>query len=163
MGDKRAKMNVSLITRENLERAVSLAQSLRQACEILGMDLHSGNSYRAVRNRIKSWGINTSHFNPWGIIPGRNKRKKRPTEELLKKGSLVESARLKARLFKEGILKQECSWCKIGPDWNGAPLVLQLDHINGEKYDNRLENLRILCPNCHSQTETFTSKNKTYK
>lgn len=66
---------------------------------------------------------------------------------------------LKNRLIKEGMLKEECSECGIGPIWNDKPIVLEMDHINGKRRDHRLENLRILCPNCHSQTPTFRGRN----
>ena len=52
-----------------------------------------------------------------------------------------------------------CGICGLGPEWNGMVLVLQIDHINGDSTDSRLENLRFLCPNCHSQTETFAGRN----
>lgn len=67
--------------------------------------------------------------------------------------------KLKKRLFKAGILKEECEECGIGNIYNDKPLVLHLDHKNGINNDHRLENLRILCPNCHSQTETYAGKN----
>lgn len=60
---------------------------------------------------------------------------------------------------KNNIVTNECSVCKIKPIWNDKPLVLQLDHINGDHNDNRVENLRLICPNCHSQTDTYTGRN----
>lgn len=71
----------------------------------------------------------------------------------------IPGQRLKAWLVAAGLLKDECVRCGIGPNWHGQPLVLQLDHENGDPLDNRLENLRILCPNCHSQTETWCGRN----
>lgn len=76
-------------------------------------------------------------------------------ELLLVKDSNISSYRLKNRLFKENILKNECSKCGLGNIWLGEPISLQLEHKNGNHSDNRLENLCILCPNCHSQTPTF--------
>ncbi|MNM09740.1 HNH endonuclease [compost metagenome] len=67
--------------------------------------------------------------------------------------------RLKDWIVREGLLKYECQECGISPEWNGKPLRLQLDHINGVNNDNRLENLRILCPNCHTQTENYSARN----
>ena len=64
---------------------------------------------------------------------------------------------------KEKILEEKCSICNINNIWNNKKLVLQLDHINGNNKDNRLENLRMLCPNGHSQRETFAGRNKYIK
>lgn len=68
--------------------------------------------------------------------------------------------RLKARLIKSGAISYRCACCDIGPEWNKLDLSLQLDHINGINNDNRLANLRFLCPNCHSQQGTYAGKNK---
>ena len=70
------------------------------------------------------------------------------------------TSKLKLRLIKENILENKCVICGLGPEYNGKKLNLHLDHIDGNPFDNRLSNLRILCPNCHSQTETFCGKNK---
>lgn len=66
---------------------------------------------------------------------------------------------LKRRILASGLKKYECEECGNSGEWNNKVLVLQLDHINGIYNDNRVENLRFLCPNCHSQTETFSGKN----
>lgn len=70
---------------------------------------------------------------------------------------------LKRLLIKEDVIQNKCFCCGIDPIWNNKPLVFVLDHINGVNNDNRLENLRLLCPNCNSQTETFSGRNKPYK
>jgi 5-methylcytosine-specific restriction endonuclease McrA len=70
---------------------------------------------------------------------------------------------LKIRLYNEGLKTKQCEECGI-VEWNGSEISFELDHINGVNNDNRIENLRILCPNCHSQTKTFRGKNiKKYK
>jgi 5-methylcytosine-specific restriction endonuclease McrA len=66
---------------------------------------------------------------------------------------------LKERLFKENIYNNICFMCNQVPEWNSKKLTLQIDHINGISNDNRIENLRVLCPNCHSQTSTYAGKN----
>lgn len=82
---------------------------------------------------------------------------KKPIEYYLTENSCASSNSLKKRLIKEGYKENKCEICGI-TEWMGKPLILQLDHINGNHSDNRLNNLRILCPNCHSQTETWGNK-----
>lgn len=77
-----------------------------------------------------------------------------PLESVLIKDSEYSRTKLKERLVKEGLKKYECECCGI-TEWNGKPISLQLHHINGIHNDNRLSNLQLLCPNCHSQTENF--------
>lgn len=79
-----------------------------------------------------------------------------PIDRLLKEAK--DPKNLKFRLLAEGLLENKCSQCKI-TEWQGKRISIQLDHINGVNTDNRLENLRMLCPNCHSQTETFGARN----
>jgi len=81
-------------------------------------------------------------------------------EDVLVENSTYNRSKLKSRLLEDEILKNICYECGQPPEWNGKPLALQLEHINGVSNDNRLENLAILCPNCHSQTDTFAGKNK---
>jgi len=73
---------------------------------------------------------------------------------------ILRSYQLKNKLIAEGYKEAKCEECGLGEEWNGKVLVLELDHINGDKNDNRLENLKILCPNCHSQTPTFRGRKK---
>lgn len=65
---------------------------------------------------------------------------------------------VKRHLIQAGILENRCDWCGLD-EWRGKPLAIQIDHVNGIKNDNRIENLRMLCPNCHSQTDTFAARN----
>ena len=83
-----------------------------------------------------------------------------PLNLILVENSEFNRTHLKRKLLNGGFLKNECYVCGQLPMWNGKPLTLQLDHINGISNDNRIENLRILCPHCHSQTENFAGKNK---
>lgn len=96
--------------------------------------------------------IDISHF-------CKDTKKRKTLEETLTKDSYSGcSSRIKKYLIKNKLVK-ECSVCNLPPEWNSKALTLQLDHINGDHYDNRVENLRLICPNCHSQTDTFTGRN----
>jgi len=93
-----------------------------------------------------------------GDIKPRNT--KIPLVKILQIDTQIASSKLKKRLLEEGMLKNVCSECDQKPWWNGKILVLELDHINGNPKDNRIENLRILCGHCHSQTSTFCRGHK---
>lgn len=86
--------------------------------------------------------------------------KKLTLEDILQKDRPYSSHKLKKRLLASGLKEEKCEICGQEPIWNGLHLELQLDHINGVHNDNRIENLRILCPNCHTQTATFGNKRK---
>ncbi len=81
-----------------------------------------------------------------------------PLEELLVENKNLQSNKLRRRLLGEGVKDHKCEVCSLST-WNGRPIPLELDHISGDKTDNRLENLRIVCPNCHAQTEHYRGRN----
>ncbi|MGH7716883.1 MAG: HNH endonuclease signature motif containing protein [Vulcanimicrobiaceae bacterium] len=91
----------------------------------------------------------------------RGKIRTRPVKRPLERVPSEAKCRtnLKRRLLEGGILKNECSECGLS-EWRSKPLSIQIDHVNGIREDNRIENLRMLCPNCHSQTDTFASRNR---
>lgn len=82
-----------------------------------------------------------------------------PNDEIFIEYSGYTNELVKGRIFKDQIIEYKCYECKI-TDWNNKPITLELDHINGVNNDHRLENLRFLCPNCHSQTDTYKGRNK---
>ena len=143
---------------EDLREAVKTSTSIRQVLDKLNI-VPAGGNYQTTNRRIQKLDIDTSHFTGQAWNKGKVIGPKRPIEEYLKENSVVQSFRLKNRLLLEGIKQHKCECCGI-TEWNKKPAPLELDHINGNHHDNRLENLRILCPNCHAQTDTYRGKNK---
>ena len=124
--------------------------------------LHNkGGNLKTLKKRLNEEDIDYSHI-PLGM--DSNKGRKFPNREIPLKEVMIENSTynrksLKRRLLKEGILKNECDICGQEPIHNNKKLVMVLDHINGVSDDHRLENLRILCPNCNSQQDTFAGRN----
>ena len=83
-----------------------------------------------------------------------------PLEKILVKGSDFQSFKLKKRLFDAGLKQKYCEQCKWAKQTESGYLPLELDHINGDRHDNRIENLKVLCPNCHSLTPTHRSRKR---
>ena len=143
----------------DLREAVKTSTSIRQVLQKLNV-VPAGGNYETTKRRISNFGIDTSHFTGQGHYKGKTHNNHlRPLTELLVSDKLYSSHKLKKRLIKEGIKEHKCEMCGI-TEWNGKPTPIELDHIDGNRYNNTLENLRILCPNCHAQTDTYRGKNK---
>jgi ribosomal protein L7Ae-like RNA K-turn-binding protein len=142
--------------KEELQRLVDESSSLTDILRKQGKSV-SGTTVKILKNKLDEYGIQYFFIKEKDIIG-----KKIELSEILKKDRPYRSSALKQRLIEEGLKEDVCEICNQGPIWNGKPLTLQLDHINGDHNDNRIENLRILCPNCHTQTETFGSKKTKY-
>lgn len=141
-------------SKELLEEAASNAYSIAQVCRNLGLKPVGGN-YKTVTKKLELFGINTSHFTGKLWNKGRSLTKatcKFTLDKILKKGVNYKSNDLKKRLINEGLKEFKCEIC-------GYTENLELHHINGDHYDNRLENLQILCPNCHAKTNNYRGRN----
>lgn len=154
------------IPSEEFKKIIKESYSFNEVSKKSGFK-HAGNS-STVKKRIKEENIDTTHFLGIYVTKGKkidtNGGKNYPKlEDLLKKnnGYNIQGQRLKKKLIKANIFEDICFDCKIGPIWNNKPITLQLEHIDGDHDNNELSNLRILCPNCHSQTTTWcATKNK---
>lgn len=148
-------------TKEQLKQAAKESKSIRQVIKLLGL-IPAGGNYKQIEKFLKLYNISTKHFTgrAWnrgmtGIGVYRIELSK-----ILKKNTDFQSFKLKKRLFTSGLKKQRCElcgWAKLSAD---GRIPLELDHINGDSRDNRIENLRVLCPNCHSLQPTHRGKNR---
>ncbi|MFF5895713.1 HNH endonuclease [Streptomyces argenteolus] len=148
-------------TRDILEPVVAVSNSVYEVLHRLGLEAVGGHHTNITR-RIRAYGIDTSHF----TRPSRAgmKQRRRTPEELLVEDATpharrIPGVRLKAAMSELGVVER-CALCGTEPIWQGLPLPLEVDHINGIWRDNRLQNLRLLCPNCHSTTDTYRGRGK---
>lgn len=144
------------VSDDEFRNIIATNYSYSDCLRALGLGTRGGSSTDALKRRIKELNCSTEHFNR--STSGAYK-KYSIDEILVEHSSYVSISRLKQRLVQEGLLDYKCAICGIST-WNNKPLVLQLDHINGVNDDHRLSNLRFLCPNCHSQTETYAGRNQ---
>ena len=143
---------------EGVRAAVADARSLSEALRKLGIQSHGAN-HRTLRSQIERWGISTAHFDPmWAQRAERLRSGPTPIEDVLIEGSSFHRGHLKARLFSEGLKDRACEECGQGELWRGRRMALILDHVNGVPNDHRLENLRILCPNCAATLDTHCGR-----
>jgi 5-methylcytosine-specific restriction endonuclease McrA len=143
---------------DGLRKAVETSVSIRQVLQKLGIKAVGGN-YRIFHKAVRHFGLNTGHFTGMNLTGRKLRPRRKALAEYLVKDSDVLSSRLKRYLLEQGTLKAVCSDCG-GESWRGQPIPLELDHRNGDHRDNQLENLRLLCPNCHALTPTYRGKNR---
>jgi hypothetical protein len=160
--ERKKRSPIWLISKEQLQGIVRQSVTLSEILIKFGL-INKGSNYRTLKNRLAKDGIDFSHI-PLGQNSNKGRplggRRPIPIEELLIVGSTSARTSLKKRLIAEGIMENRCAICGLFPVWNEKPLVLVLDHINGISDDYRRENIRLLCPNCNSQTDTFAGRNR---
>jgi hypothetical protein len=151
-------------TKEQVFVAFSESNSIASALVKLGLK-GAGANYRMAHRMIKEYEIDISHM--LGQAHLRNKthnwHPKRELKDILIENSPnVSSNDLRVRLITEGIFERKCYSCFL-EEWLSVPIPLELEHKNGNHSDNRLDNLTLLCPNCHAQTSTYRGKNRKSK
>jgi hypothetical protein len=139
-----------------LREVVKTATSLSDVLRHFGLRPAGGN-HRLLRGYLEKWAISTAHFPPH--LPPRPQRRTLAAE-IVADGRPFKRCYLKERLYEEGFKERRCEMCGQGEDWRGRRMSLILDHINGVPDDNRLENLRIVCPNCAATLDTHCGRNK---
>jgi hypothetical protein len=144
-------------TEQDVRIAVAESPSLTAALRRLGLRPAGGN-HRTLRKLIERYGISTDHFNKNWVLRGPRRRNAIPLYDVLVENSHYSRAKLKQRLYEAGLRRRECELCGQGENWNGKQMSLILDHINGVATDNRLENLRIVCPNCAATLDTHCGR-----
>lgn len=145
---------------ERLAEAVAASTSYAGVLRHLGIP-QAGGSQAYLARRIRSDGLDTTHFLGQAHMRGTvGSRRSRPEDVLVLRpsGAARVKTELLRRVLQEAGIPRLCGVCGIEPVWQGRPLTLVIDHVNGDWLDNRLPNLRFLCPNCHAQTATWCRK-----
>lgn len=151
------RSKVYSVSDEEFKKIVSNSNSYSDCLRALGLGTRGGSSTDVLKKRINELNCSINHFH----APNKQSANAKYSldEILVENSTYTNTSSLKSRLIREKRLEYKCAICGIN-SWLNQPLVLQLDHINGINNDHRIENLRFLCPNCHSQTETYAGKNK---
>lgn len=152
-------MNRVNYTKSLLEEKVKDCYSFAELCRRLGL-CPEGSNPKTVRKKLDEFNVDYSHFTgkKWYKNTNNPVYRSKYIPNLCEHSSLS-SSNVKELIYKLGLKENKCECCGVS-EWQGKPLVCELHHINGDSTDNRIENLIILCPNCHSQTDNFRNKNR---
>jgi Zn finger protein HypA/HybF involved in hydrogenase expression len=151
------RSKVYQVSDEEFKQIVADANSYSDCLRAVGLTTKGGSSTDILKRRIAELNCSVEHFGKKTQSPNARYTL---DEILIENSTYANISRLKSRLINEERLEYKCALCGNTGEWQGQKLTLQLDHINGKNNDHRIENLRFLCPNCHSITETYAGKNK---
>lgn len=147
-------------TKPQLEEAVAASSSYAEALRRIGLRPAGGN-HKTIRTYVQRWDISVDHFghNGRGRYP-RGGRDPIPLEAVLVEDSTYSRSELKRRLYESGLKNPRCELCGQTEMWRDRKMSMVLDHINGNATDNRITNLRMVCPNCNATLDTHCGRNK---
>lgn len=151
-------MKLHKYTEKDLRQACAENVSKRQVLKQLGV-VPAGGNYETLKKAIKYFDIDTSHFTGQLWSKGRKLGPKRSIEGYLNNKFSISSYDLKKRLIREGLLEYKCADC-FNTTWLKSQIPLELHHIDGNNKNNNINNLQLLCPNCHALTSNYRGKNK---
>jgi len=153
-------------TKELLESLVKESTSIKQVIEKLGLKLTGGNS-KNIKERCIEFNIDLSHFTGQGWKklghPSYEKDATPIDDFFILSNKKKSSTKVKQRLLNNNIREHKCEKCNNKGEWLGNKLTIELHHLNGNNLDNRLVNLQLLCPNCHSQTFNYCRRKELLK
>ncbi|MEV7197687.1 HNH endonuclease [Streptomyces sp. NPDC093510] len=161
---RRGRTTDALFPYEELARAVAESRGLAAVLRALDLPPFGGAGRARALRSIEAYGLSTAHFVGQGHNlgrPGTNRRSAAEILVLLGPDACRTRTVMLRRALDEVCAPRVCGTCGLGEVWQGKRLVLEIDHINGDRLDNRRENLRYLCPSCHSQTRTFSNRRRT--
>lgn len=150
--------------KEALENLLKGCASTRDALNKLNASI-SSSSYTVLRRACQKHGLAAPNGRVASAAMGGRKLRQEADEKIMERlvdGDRYGDSSIKKRILRLGLIRNECYECGLAGSWNGKPITLELDHINGRHRDWRLENLRMLCPNCHSQEPTSRGSNKNF-
>jgi len=154
--EQEKKKSCTDLFEKNVCELVKKCDNIYQICKILGYK-PTNTYYYKINKIIKKYDLDTSHFKR--TITNNIFQKERPIEEYLIENSTLCSFKIKNKILKQGLKEYKCEKCGR-TEWEGEPIPLELHHINGDNTDNRIENLQILCPNCHAFTDNYRGRRK---
>lgn len=156
---EKVKMKRHKIPFEEMQKIVSESFSFSEVSRKCGWRVNS-STFKIIRKYVKDYNLSISHFMGHKSNVGNRLGcgKVKPLGEILVKESYYKNSSLKKRLIEAGLKEDKCEVCGI-TEWQGKSITIEVHHINGDNTDNRLENLQLLCPNCHSQTDNYRNSN----
>jgi hypothetical protein len=135
-------------SKELLIEHVASSKSWAEVCRKMGVPPFTGSQTHLKKQAVK-FGVNSSHFLGQASNRGKKSPQRKDTQIFLNNEATISSHKLRVRLIKEGFKEAKCECCGL-TEWMGEPIILELDHKNSDHFDNRLDNLMIVCPNCHA-------------